>query len=87
MVELPREDAANDTQRLADTIFERTHDAVFVFSSFACVACNDNALQLLGGSREDILPRLLHSSPRPSRMARLPRTDAPPTNKPTKASS
>ncbi|MCA9106940.1 MAG: diguanylate cyclase, partial [Planctomycetales bacterium] len=57
MARAAAEDAANDTQRLADTIFERTHDAVFVFSSFACVACNDNALQLLGGSREDILDR------------------------------
>ncbi|MCA9173215.1 MAG: EAL domain-containing protein [Planctomycetales bacterium] len=49
------EKAAQGTQRLADTIFERTHDGVFVFHERECVACNDNALSLLRSDREQIM--------------------------------
>ena len=49
------ESAALDTRRLADTIFERTSDGVFVFRGEKCVACNDNALKLLRSERAQIL--------------------------------
>ena len=56
---------AQDTQRLAETIFERTHDAVLVFNQDACIACNDNAIKLLGCVRLDIIghwPAVLDSA-------------------------
>ncbi len=49
------EQAAEETQRLADTVFERTHDGVLVFADRACVACNDNALELLQVTRDKII--------------------------------
>ena len=49
------EQAAQDTQRLADTIFERTHDAVLVFNQQVCIACNDNAIRLLDCQRQSII--------------------------------
>ncbi|MCA9262006.1 MAG: diguanylate cyclase, partial [Planctomycetales bacterium] len=49
------EAAASDTQRLAETIFERTHDAVLLIAEGACIACNDNAVQLLSTSRDKLL--------------------------------
>jgi diguanylate cyclase (GGDEF)-like protein/PAS domain S-box-containing protein len=49
------ERAAEETQRLADTVFERTNDGVLVFANQTCVACNDNALELLGASRDTII--------------------------------
>ncbi len=49
------EQAAQDTQRLADTIFERSHDGVLVFQNRKCTACNDNALKLFGCQRDDII--------------------------------
>ncbi|MCA8989762.1 MAG: PAS domain S-box protein, partial [Planctomycetaceae bacterium] len=49
------EKAANDTQRLADTVFERTNDGVLVFCGQECIACNDNVTTLLGTTREEIL--------------------------------
>ena len=49
------EDAAEDTQRLADTIFERTHDGVLVFEGGRCAACNDNAAAMLGQRREALI--------------------------------
>lgn len=52
---LAAEEAAEDTQRLADTIFERTNDGVLVFEDTNCIACNDNALELLGGRRDEIV--------------------------------
>ncbi|MCA9129050.1 MAG: EAL domain-containing protein [Planctomycetales bacterium] len=55
------EAAAEDTRRLADTIFEQTNDAVLVMQSGKCLACNDNAVSLLGQTRE----RLIGSWPMP----------------------
>lgn len=52
---LAAEQAAGDTRRLADTIFERTHDGVLVFDNQQCIACNDNSLRLLGYQREAML--------------------------------
>jgi PAS domain S-box-containing protein len=49
------ERAAEETKRLADTVFERTNDGVLVFADETCVACNDNALELLGTTREAII--------------------------------
>lgn len=49
------EKAAQDTQRLADTVFERTHDAVMVLADAACIACNDNTLKLLECERSDLI--------------------------------
>lgn len=49
------EKAATDTQRLADTIFDRTHDTVLVLYNGVCVSCNDNAVLLFGCAKEDIL--------------------------------
>ncbi|MEZ6115731.1 MAG: EAL domain-containing protein [Pirellulaceae bacterium] len=49
------EEAAGDTQRLADTIFERTHDGVMVLSNRMCIACNDNLLELLDCERSEVL--------------------------------
>lgn len=49
------EEAAEDTQRLADTIFERTNDGVFVFEGQTCIACNDNGLSLLRANREQVV--------------------------------
>ncbi|MEZ6044119.1 MAG: PAS domain S-box protein [Planctomycetaceae bacterium] len=49
------EKAAEDTKRLADTIFERTNDGVLVFCDYKCIACNDNASVLLGTSRDRLL--------------------------------
>lgn len=49
------EEAAQDTQRLADTIFERTNDGVLVLENRRCIACNDNALVMLGQSREKLV--------------------------------
>ncbi|MEZ6042570.1 MAG: EAL domain-containing protein [Planctomycetaceae bacterium] len=48
------EEAARDTQRLADTVFECTHDAVLIMKESYCVACNDNACSLVG-DREEII--------------------------------
>ncbi|MCA9043861.1 MAG: diguanylate cyclase, partial [Planctomycetaceae bacterium] len=42
------ESAAQDTKRLADTIFERTHDAVLIMRDRRRVACNAQAERLLG---------------------------------------
>ncbi|MEZ6122663.1 MAG: EAL domain-containing protein [Planctomycetaceae bacterium] len=47
--------AAEDTQRLADTIFERTHDAVLILENQTCIACNDNTTRLFGVPREELL--------------------------------
>ena len=52
---LAAEKAAQDTQRLADTVFERTNDGVLVFQDHRCIACNDNALQLLERDRDQII--------------------------------
>lgn len=49
------EQSAKDTQRLADTIFERTSDSVMVFDERGCTACNDNAVEMFGVPREEIL--------------------------------
>lgn len=49
------ERAAKDTQRLADTVFEKTHDGILVFHSDRCIACNDNAGKLLGLPRKEIV--------------------------------
>ncbi|MCC9644956.1 EAL domain-containing protein [Rhodopirellula sp. JC740] len=49
------EQAAYDTRRLAETIFERTSDAVLVLENKKCLACNDNAVDLLKVSRHDLL--------------------------------
>ncbi len=49
------EEAAKDNQRLADTIFERTNDAVMLFEDSICLACNDNTLRILNCEREQIL--------------------------------
>ncbi|MCA9187763.1 MAG: PAS domain S-box protein, partial [Planctomycetales bacterium] len=51
------EQAAQDTQRLADTVFEQTHDGVLVFHNHTCVACNDNSLDLLNSTRDDVIGR------------------------------
>ncbi len=49
------EQAAKDTQRLADTVFERTNDGVLVIQNQSCVACNDNAVKLLGSDRTELI--------------------------------
>ncbi len=49
------EEAAADTQRLADTIFERTNDGVLVLECRHSITCNDNALSLLDQSREQLI--------------------------------
>ncbi|MCA9084814.1 MAG: EAL domain-containing protein [Planctomycetaceae bacterium] len=49
------EQAAGDTQRLANTIFDRTHDTIMVFRDGVCVSCNDNALSLFGCRKDDIV--------------------------------
>ncbi|EMI47276.1 EAL domain-containing protein [Rhodopirellula sp. SWK7] len=49
------ENAAQDTKRLADTIFERTNDAVMVFENETCVDCNDNTVQLFACVRDEIV--------------------------------
>ncbi|MCD0463732.1 sensor domain-containing protein [Roseiconus lacunae] len=49
------EEAARDTQRLADTIFEKTHDGVMVFHKGICIASNDNALTLLRSDRSKMI--------------------------------
>ncbi len=59
------EKAASDTQRLADTIFARTHDTVLVLHNGVCVSCNDNAIALFGCVKTDIIgswPRPLTAS-------------------------
>ncbi len=48
-------EAAKDTQRLADTVFESSHDSVLVLNDGECVACNDNALQLFECGRSEII--------------------------------
>ena len=60
--------AARDTRRLADTIFEGTHDAALVFRDRTCIACNDNAAVLFGVTRD----HLLGTWPVPFEMSRLP---------------
>ncbi|TWT77741.1 Cyclic di-GMP phosphodiesterase Gmr [Posidoniimonas polymericola] len=52
---LVAERAAEDNYRLAATVFENTNDGVLVFSEQRCIACNENAVRLLGGAREDII--------------------------------
>ena len=52
---LAAEKAAQDTQRLADTVFERSHDGVLVLNAGKCIACNDNTLELFGGTRSEII--------------------------------
>ena len=59
--------AAEDTQRLADTIFERTHDAVLILEHQSCIACNDNTTRLFGIERE----KLLGTWPAPFDFARV----------------
>ncbi|MCC9601262.1 EAL domain-containing protein [Stieleria sp. JC731] len=49
------EQSANDTKRLADTIFERTSDSVLVFDRQGCSACNDNATEMFGIKRSAML--------------------------------
>jgi len=51
------EAAADDMQRLADTIFERTSDGVMVFANETCIACNDNTVRLFGIERDHIVGR------------------------------
>lgn len=58
------EDAARDTMRLADTVFESTQDAVLIIRDGECFACNDRATSILG-DRSEILnrwPTALHSA-------------------------
>jgi hypothetical protein len=45
------EKAASDTQRLADTIFARTHDNVLVLHNGVCVSCNGRTTAIPRGSR------------------------------------
>ncbi|MCA9194645.1 MAG: EAL domain-containing protein [Planctomycetales bacterium] len=49
------EKAARDTQNLARTIFERTHDTVMVFKNDVCISCNDNAFALFQCTQDEIL--------------------------------
>ncbi|WP_404305321.1 sensor domain-containing protein [Neorhodopirellula lusitana] len=49
------EEAAQDTQRLADTIFEQTNDAVLLFEQQTCVACNEHTVSLLSCDRDSII--------------------------------
>ena len=49
------EQAAKDTQRLAHTIFERTHDTVLVLREGNCISCNDNAFRLFGCTADEIV--------------------------------
>jgi len=53
---LRAEDAARDTLRLADTVFESTQDAVLIIRDGECFACNDRATAILG-DRKEILNR------------------------------
>ncbi|MCA9079010.1 MAG: EAL domain-containing protein [Planctomycetaceae bacterium] len=50
------EAAAEDTQRLADTIFDNTHDGVLILRNQRCVACNAQATALLGDGLVDTWP-------------------------------
>ncbi|HTN00554.1 EAL domain-containing protein [Planctellipticum variicoloris] len=49
------EQTAQDTELLANTIFERTCSALFVLKERACIACNRNALRLFGVSRDEVI--------------------------------
>lgn len=49
------ERTAEHARRMADTIFERTHDGVLLFEHGVCIACNDKALAHFEASRTDIL--------------------------------
>ena len=50
------EEAAKDTSRLAETIFQRTSDAVLVIdSNLQCIECNANVTQLFSCDHEDII--------------------------------
>ena len=46
---------AQNVQRLADTVFERTNDGVLVLEGEVCTACNENSLRLLDTTRDQIL--------------------------------
>ncbi|MEZ6060503.1 MAG: EAL domain-containing protein [Planctomycetaceae bacterium] len=49
------EQAACDTQQLADTIFARTNDAVLILHDGVCVSCNDNAVLLFGCRKSELV--------------------------------
>ncbi len=49
------EEAAEATQALVESVFARTHEAILVLRGMECVSCNDNALQLFGAPRDDLI--------------------------------